>query len=179
MATSLLRQFRSFPFTVLETGTTVLKRPVTSSYNCPYSRPLGTSLFSAWMVPEQMKITFDKIVVQQPPQSWTTTLPDILTITLLEFTQHFTMPLVQSPIGGARKSPILIVLLILLDPNMSSTVVSHLCNKCQVSELLAGHETYTEAYAEFLQAENIPSSLEEDIFRLQQLQATHDTKSVR
>lgn len=38
----------------------------------------------------------------------------------------------------------------------------------QVTELLAGHETYTEAYAEFLQAEDIPSSLEEDIFCLQQ-----------
>lgn len=37
----------------------------------------------------------------------------------------------------------------------------------QVTELLAGHETYTEAYAEFLQAEDIPSSLEEDIFHLQ------------
>ena len=44
-----------------------------------------------------------------------------------------------------------------------------------MSELLAGHETYAEPYAEFLQTGNIPPSLEEDIFRLQQLQASQDT----
>lgn len=43
-----------------------------------------------------------------------------------------------------------------------------------VSELLAGHATYVEAYAEFLQTGNIPLSLE-DIFRQQQLQATQET----
>ena len=40
----------------------------------------------------------------------------------------------------------------------------------QLTDLLAGHSTYTEAYAEFLQTGNVPTSLEEDIFRLQQHQ---------
>ena len=40
----------------------------------------------------------------------------------------------------------------------------------QVSDLLANRETYTEAYAEFLQAGNVPSSLKEEIFCLQQHQ---------
>ena len=40
----------------------------------------------------------------------------------------------------------------------------------QVTDLLAGHETYAEAYAEFLQTGDILPSLEEDIFRLQQHQ---------
>ena len=40
----------------------------------------------------------------------------------------------------------------------------------QLTDLLAGHSTYTEAYAAFLQTENVPVSLEEDIFRLQQHQ---------
>ena len=47
----------------------------------------------------------------------------------------------------------------------------------QVSELLAGNETYSEAWAEFLHSENIPSSLEEDIFRLQQYQQQQNTVS--
>ena len=47
----------------------------------------------------------------------------------------------------------------------------------QVSELLAGNETYSEAYAEVLHSEHIPSSLEEDIFRLQQYQQQQNTAS--
>ena len=49
----------------------------------------------------------------------------------------------------------------------------------QVTDLLAGHETYKEAYAEFLQAGNVPPSLE-DIFRLQQhhLQENTDADEV-
>ena len=50
----------------------------------------------------------------------------------------------------------------------------------QVTDLLAGHETYKEAYAEFLQAGNVPPSLEEDIFHLQQhhLQENTDADEV-
>lgn len=44
----------------------------------------------------------------------------------------------------------------------------------QMSDLLAGHEMYAEAYANFLVTENIPPSLEEDIFRLQQLHASQN-----
>jgi len=44
----------------------------------------------------------------------------------------------------------------------------------QMSDLLAGHEMYAEAYANFLATENIPPSLEEDIFRLQQLHASQN-----
>ena len=40
----------------------------------------------------------------------------------------------------------------------------------QVTDLLAGHKTYAQAYAEFLQTWDIPPSLEEDIIRLQQHQ---------
>ena len=39
---------------------------------------------------------------------------------------------------------------------------------CQVSELLAGRDTYVEAYRIHLQSENILSSLADDIYRLQQ-----------
>ena len=37
------------------------------------------------------------------------------------------------------------------------------------SELLGNHTTFTAAYADFLQSGSIPSSLEDDIHRLQQL----------
>ena len=40
----------------------------------------------------------------------------------------------------------------------------------QLTDLLAGHSTYTEAYADILQTGNVPASLEEDIFHLQQHQ---------
>ena len=45
----------------------------------------------------------------------------------------------------------------------------------EISELLAGCETYADAYAEFLQTEDIPPSLQEDIFRLQQHQQQQNT----
>ena len=37
-----------------------------------------------------------------------------------------------------------------------------------INELKAGHDCFTDAYADFLQSGNIPRSLEQDIFRLQQ-----------
>lgn len=41
---------------------------------------------------------------------------------------------------------------------------------CRVEELLCGHDTFAAAYADFLQSGNgnVPSSLEEDIHRLEQ-----------
>ena len=36
------------------------------------------------------------------------------------------------------------------------------------SELKRTHDSFTDAYAEFLQSGNVPSSLENDIYRLQQ-----------
>ena len=41
---------------------------------------------------------------------------------------------------------------------------------CQFNELLAGKDTYAEAYRIYLQSENIPSSLADDIYRLQHTQ---------
>ena len=38
----------------------------------------------------------------------------------------------------------------------------------RLSELLAGRDTYAETYRIYLQSENIPSSLADDIYRLQQ-----------
>lgn len=39
-----------------------------------------------------------------------------------------------------------------------------------MNQLKAGHDTFAEAYATFLQSGDIPRSLEADIFRLQQQQ---------
>ena len=90
MATSLLRQFRYFSSTVLETGTTVLKRLVTSSC-C--SKHLMTSLYSAWMAQEQWKISYNKMA--EPPflDCYIARPASYLlnTITLLEFARQFTM----------------------------------------------------------------------------------------
>ena len=48
----------------------------------------------------------------------------------------------------------------------------------QLTDLLAGHSTYAEAYAAFLQTENVPVSLEEDIFRLQHQQQENAANEV-
>ena len=42
----------------------------------------------------------------------------------------------------------------------------------EINELKSGFDTFTEAYAEILQSGNVPRSLEQDIFRLQQHQSS-------
>ena len=167
----------------------MLKRHATYCYNFPCSTPLGTSLSSAWMVPEQWRTTSSKMAEPQPLQLWTTTLPDqqLPTSTLsLSWSLPGSSPCLKSwvlnPTEDARRLwslPVRTVPLIPLDQSISSTYCRHSLMQHkpfrQVSELLVGHETNAEAYAEFLQAGNIPHSLEEDIFHLQQLQATQHT----
>ena len=44
-----------------------------------------------------------------------------------------------------------------------------------IRELKTGFDTFAEAYADFLQSGNVPRSLEQDIFRLQQHQQSSAT----
>ena len=46
-----------------------------------------------------------------------------------------------------------------------------------MDDLLSGYETYTHAYAAFLQSTQIPSCLEDDMYRL--LQLMHSTENDR
>ena len=99
-------------------------------------------------------------------------------MTLLEFTQSYTMPKELGASPNKRNKNVVVITRPYCSPDPAGPKYEQYCQQSlmkhksfrQVTDLLAGHETYTQAYAEFLQAGNIPSSLEEDIFHLQQHQ---------
>ena len=131
-------------------------------YNCPCLGPHVTLLSSAWMVIQH----HDRATAPSILDHYTArpAAPHLDSITLLEFVRQFTMPKELGAEPNRRSKKVVVIARPYCKP-------FH-----QVSELLAGYETYyAEAYAEFLQTENIPPSLEEDIFCLQQLQASQDT----
>ena len=109
--------------------------------------------------------------------------PHLNTITLLEFARQYTMPKELGAEPNRRSKKVVVIARPYCPPDPAGPKYEQYCHQSlmqhkafrQVSELLAGHETYTEAYSEFLQTGNIPYSLEEDIFRLQQLQASLNT----
>lgn len=99
-------------------------------------------------------------------------------MTLLEFTQSYTMPKELGASPNNRNKNVVVTTRPYCSPDPAGPKYEQYCQQSlmkhksfrQVTDLLAGHETYTQAYAEFLQAGDIPSSLEEDIFHLQQHQ---------
>ncbi len=104
--------------------------------------------------------------------------PTFDTMTSLQYAQQYTMPKELGAQPNRRNKNVVVITRPYLPPDPAGPKYEQYCQQSlmkhksfrQVSDLLAGHETYTEAYAEFLQAGNVPSSLEEDIFRLQQHQ---------
>ena len=107
-------------------------------------------------------------------------VPHLISITLLEFARQFTMPKELGAEPNRRRKKVVVIARPYCSPDPAGPMYEQYCHQSlmqhktfrQVSELLAGHETYAQAYTEFLQTGNIPPSLEEDIFRLQQLQST-------
>ncbi len=104
--------------------------------------------------------------------------PRFNSITLLEFARQYTMPKELGADPNKRSKNVVIIARPYCSPGAK---YEQYCRHSpiqhkpfhQVSELLAGHERYIEAYAQFLQTENIPTSLE-DIFRLEQLRISQD-----
>ena len=104
-------------------------------------------------------------------------------ITLLEFAQQFTMPKELGAEPNRRSKNVVVIACPYCSPDPAGPKYEQYCRQslmqhkpfCQLSELLAQHETYAEAYTEFLQTGNIPPTLQEDIFRLQQLEASQET----
>ena len=99
-------------------------------------------------------------------------------ITLLEFAQQFTVPKELGTEPNRRSKKVVVIARPYCSPDPTGPKYEQYCRQMlmqhkafrHMSDLLAGHQTYAEAYAEFLQTGNIPISLEDDIFRLQQLQ---------
>ena len=98
-------------------------------------------------------------------------------MSLLEFTRQYSMPktLGSEPIHRSKR--IVVIPHPYCSPDPSGPDYEQYCHqslmqhKCfrQLDDLLAGHDTYMEAYAAFLQSGHVPRCLEDDIYRLQQL----------
>jgi len=103
-------------------------------------------------------------------------------ISLLEFARQFTMPKQLGAEPNRRSKKVVVIARPYCSPDPAGPNYEQYCRQMlmqhkafrQMSDLLAGHEMYAEAYANFLATENIPPSLEEDIFRLQQLHASQN-----
>ena len=110
----------------------------------------------------------------------------LTSITLLEFAQQFTMPKELGAEPNRRSKKVVVIARPYCSPDPAGPKYEQYCRQSLMqhkafrhfSELLAGHNTYAEAYAEFLQTGNIPPTLEEDIFRLQQLEASQETTQI-
>ena len=80
------------------------------------------------------------------------------TMTLLEFSQLYTMPKELGVQPNRRNKKVVVITRPYCPPNPAGPKYEQYCQQLlmkhksfqQVTKLLAGHETYTEAYAEFL-----------------------------
>ena len=102
--------------------------------------------------------------------------PQFNSTTLLDFARQYTMPKELNAEPKRRSKRVIVIARPYCSPDPDGSNYEQYCrqslmqHKCfrQMSELLAGCETYAEAYTSFLQSGNVPASLADDIFRLQQ-----------
>ena len=100
-------------------------------------------------------------------------------MTLLEFAQRYSLPKTVGAPPNPRKKHVIVTPRPYCSPEPSGPKYEQFCRQSlrQVSELLAGHDTYTSAYAEFLQSAVIQPSLEDTVHRLHE-QNTEDHDQV-
>ena len=104
------------------------------------------------------------------------------TTTILDFTRQYTMPKELGDEPKKRSKEVIVITRPHCSPDPSGPNYEQYCRQClmkckpfrEINELKSGFDTFTEAYAEFLQSGNVPRSLEQDIFRLQQHQSSSD-----
>ena len=97
-------------------------------------------------------------------------------ITLLQFVQDFTMRQECGLEPSKRRKKVVVIVRPYCPPDPNGPKYEQYCQQKLMlyvpfrhqSELLSNHTTFTAAYAEFLQSDSIPPSLEDDIHRLQQ-----------
>ena len=120
--------------------------------------------------------------LQQEERATTTSILDhyvvrqFNSITLLEFARQYTMPKELRAEPNCRNKKVVVIPRPYCYPDPTGTSYEQYCRHSlmqyksfrQMNELLAECETYAEAYAVFLQSGNVPPSLENDIFLLQQ-----------
>lgn len=104
--------------------------------------------------------------------------PQFTSITLLEFARQYTMPRPPNTEPKRRTKKVVVIPRPYCSPDPDGPNYEQYCRQSlmqhksfqEVNELNAGHDTFAEAFAIFLQSGDIPRSLEADIFRLQQQQ---------
>lgn len=97
-------------------------------------------------------------------------------MTLLHFTQHYTMPREQGSDPSSRRKAVVVIVRPFCSPDPSSAKYEQYCRQKLMQyvpfhrqeELFGAHSTYAAAYAAFLHSENVPPTLEDDVYRLDQ-----------
>ena len=103
-------------------------------------------------------------------------------MTLLTFARTYIMPKELSTEPTHRRKDIIVIVRPYCSPDPNGPNYEQYCRQKlmlhikfrQLSDLLIGNTTYTEAYQQVLLSANVPSSLEEDILRLEVEQPTED-----
>ena len=104
------------------------------------------------------------------------TTPHFNSITLLDFTRQYTMPKELGTEPKKRTKKVIVTPKPYCSPDPSGPNYEQYCRQSlmlhkpfrDINELKTGFNSFSEVYADFLQFGNIPHSLEQDIFSLQQ-----------
>jgi len=97
-------------------------------------------------------------------------------MTLLNFVQQYTIPKDLGSNPSCRRKKVVVIVRPFCSPDPNGPKYEQYCKQKlmlhkpfrQQEELLADSDTYATAYSIFLQSENVPPSLEDDIHRLEQ-----------
>ena len=97
-------------------------------------------------------------------------------MTLIHFVQHFTIPRKIEDQPSLRRKPVIVIFRPYCSPDPNGPQYEQYCRQKlmlympfrQLQHLLAEFSTFTAAYAHFLHSGAVPSSLEDDIQRLEQ-----------
>ena len=111
------------------------------------------------------------------------TTPSFNDITLLSFAQQYSMPKTAGAEPTRRRKKVVVVPRPYCSPDSSGPKYEQYCRQRlmlhlafrDITDLLSGHETFAAAYAAFLNSGNAPTSLEDDVYRLQQQQHHHQS----
>ena len=104
------------------------------------------------------------------------TTPQFRDRKLLHFAQQYTMPKEVGSDPSCRRKDVVVIVRPYLSAEPSSTNYEQYCRQKLMfykpfhyeEELLGEADTFADAYATFLQSDDVPTSLEDDIHRLEQ-----------
>lgn len=103
-------------------------------------------------------------------------------MTLLHFTQYYSVPKAEGSQPHKRSKAVVVIVRPHYPPDPNGLKYEQYCHqklmlynafRCE-DELLCGYNSFAEAYAQYLQTQDIPSYLEDDIHRLQQAECQQE-----